>query len=1070
MAMAAPLMVGCSDDTGINDGGVGAFGPGDEILFGGMMTFDSSSSAKTRTVYGDEGKNSSNKNATEIRWYEGDKVRIYCGQAGGGQTYSDYIVQDYVAKGVTPTDGKFETYDSTRLAPLYGTGSGLKWGDETTHTFYAAYPSPTMFAEGGEVPRNYTLDSNILKGYLPTSQSPSQYLAPVKGTKTVTSKYGNGTVYTPKTYTIHPAMRYAYMVGKSTAAPADGYVDLTFNPVVTAVEFTLINDCFTKSTSVNGGATTVSTIEQPIEDISLVTIYSDGVTLSGNFETNIDSETTNVTNGHDYVSMPIQDENGYPVTLEPYDTLRFTVFMLPSNGSEDTDLTKLKIRVQTGLTFKTATLTGKVTDSQSDIIVQAKKKNFISNIKLAWDVNTNYSNWMSQLPGDMILGDLSIPGAGGAGSHTMAEGYNQQTLNIGELWKRGVRCFEFFTDIINGSNSSLKNAYLVCNGQYNDELTLGNAIAQIQDSLEANPREFAIVTIGYQTADQTRNATNWQQAFNTYWSEVEGWSYTSDELNDAGTKIVCQASLLDPSTKLDDARGKLFCILRPTGIGYDPWWYTMNRIPKTAYAVLGWGASTDNFYARGYDRTNRPYYINQTGTFEKKPETTGGTLYMYPSYRGVQEATEAFTLNSKNVGTNYYTASADFVTHLQPSVWGGTTATADDKFLYPLASHTSFRWATMFCMEDIDSKRAYVQDWRRVANGDFATSGSTIGGTSVAPEPSYKVYVKPNITHGYSNGSLSITSVSVNGSDPITDPNDDGYYVYDFREEYTNSFDITLKYTYKTGYSNSTRSRTKTETVTDGVKSDLYITFDVTSTTDDTGNGSLGITSTGSSSSSTYYYYWPDSKQEKLKDIVEALEKSTHAEDRDRTFYINSLSGFFITENEKSYKPYPLRLAFINVKETNNTQYANNSGSSNTYGFNDSKYNGVTVNENDEKITIADYYTDDSNMGAYHKFGGTYGDISGFAAWINQEFYAKLLQIGADNLAGPTGIIITDRITNKIDSDSDKPGYYITQIIVANNFKWANANDDATDDELGTGGGDDAGQAAAPRDGKLIWR
>ena len=328
--------------------------------------------------------------------------------------------------------------------------------------------------------------------------------------------------------------------------------------------------------------------------------------------------------------------------------------------------------------------------------------------------------------------------------------------------------------------------------------------------------------------------------------------------------------------------------------------------------------------------------------------------------------------------------------------------------------------------------RAYVQDWRRVSKGFQYPEG-----TSEAPEPSYKVYVKPNITHSYYSGSLSIKSVSVNGSDPITDPNADGYYVYDFGKEHTNSFTITLIYTYKTRRCGSTNRRTKTETVTDEVKSDLYIDFNVTSTNNTTDNGSLDITSTGSSSSSTFYYYWPDSREEKKNDVYQSLIKATTATDYDRTIYINSLCGYFIdSEYPLSYKPDPMIMSFIPSTSYSSTKYA----------FGDVKYGSAELGEG-----YADYFdAEAANTDAYEMFGGTEGNIAEFATWMNGFFYNKLLEIGANNLQGSTGIILCDRISG--DPNANPAGYYINQIIIANNFKQHGTNSSAGDN-MNTGGG-----------------
>lgn len=1034
MLIASSALMGCSDDAGIEGGTPGA-SVGDYITFTGYVGFDNAdNNAKTRTIYGDEGT-FDGKKGTELRWFKGDKVAIYCAEALEGKL-AHYSVVDYTST-YDPTytndngggDGIPEAKDLTRLEPTGGT-PGLKWGSENgLHTFYAAYPSPAMFDAQSQVARNFSLTGNTLTGYLPSYQAPSTYDDPI-----AYDKYDGANLYV-----IRPAMQYAYMVAKDETTAERPYTDLTFNPIVTAVEFTITNDCYIETTETVGGTQTSQT-PTPIPNIQHITISTtDGTPIAGKFTTTnlgaADMATSiSAADAVTSITVPTLGTDQRPITLQPYESIRFTVFMLPNKDGKDIDLTKLNISVFTGIANKTATLSL----SDGGVIVQARKKNFLSGIKLKWNVKYTDINWMSQLPGDVNIGDLSIPGAGGAGSDGMDEGRNQQTLSIDSLWNLGVRCFEFFTnraDDNNNTTASLGNTVLVCNG-VKSSISLSTAINTIQNKLTANPREMAIVTIGYQPLDNGRQAPPWQTALKNYWeTTVNKWSVTTSVKNDAGENIVCKAALYRPDMTLDEARGKLFCFSRPTTIGRDPWWYSLYNVTENVVPILGWGPSPDFWYSRGYTRTDRPYYINETGDFsgiETSTPTIGGSNYMYPSYLGALEAHADGSLRSLNKAS--LTSSA-YIDHLSWNGWQTAGADEDDKFMYRICEHELWSGEHTYTkLVDYNTLRAYVHDWRRVSKGFQYPEG-----TSEAPEPSYKVYVKPNITHYYYSGSLNITSVSVNGSTSIGTPNADGYYVYDFGEEYTNSFDITLTYTYKSSRNGQTTSRTKTETVTDDVKSDLYITFNVTSTTNNSGNGTLDITSSGSSSSSTYYYYWPDSREEKKNDVYQALIKATTATDNDRTIYINSLCGYFIdSKYPLSYKPDPMRLAFIEQSSETSTNYP----------FNDTKYNGTQV----DGVNYADYYVSDSDPGAYDAFGGTEGDIASFATWMNDFFYNKLLEIGANNLQGSTGIILCDRISG--DPNANPAGYYINQIIIANNFKQHGTNSSAGD-KVNTGGGSD---------------
>lgn len=989
---------------------------GEEIKFGGVANFNN---PKTRTVYGDENADHS---ATEIKWYEGDMVRIYCAQARdvAGNPYCDYAVQDYVQKPIyengvlangqyaQPTDGTYEASDNATLLRAATEPYGLQWGSEGTHTFYGVYPSPDMFEAGSSVVKSYSFDSNTntFSGYLPSAQAPTSYLAGVVNSTTGAT-----------TYTIQPAMRFAYMMAKGTATPAQGGCNLTFSPIVTAVEFTLVN-----TNSANPEKTL------PIEDISLVSVSStnNNVYLCGEFTAAInDNITTKIVSGkgEKAISITVQDENGNPISLKANDVLKFTVFMLPNNGEEDVDLNSLRLTIQSGLTFKNCTISG----SNNGIIVNAKKKNFIAGINLGWNVQQNQqqtvssANWVEVLSDEFLMGNLSLIGAGGVGSHDMAEGYNQQTLDVEALWNRGVRCFEIFTDRAGSTGSSLGDQYLVCNGVKSTTTKLNDVVTKIQEMIEANPKEFAIVILGYYPVE-SRDAKLWQSPLKKYWENtVNKWNKTTSVQDANGNYIVCKTAEYRPNLTLGECRGKLFCLSRPTTIGRDQWWYSSYDVAKNVVPVLGWGPSPDAWYARGYTRTTRPYYINKTGNFDgfdTETTTNGGGNYMYPSYQNVLEASENGTLIS-NTSSNKGETSSAFVAHLTFD----HGSTFNDKFMYRVGSDKLYDGKTAHTytkLVDYNTLRVYAQDWRRVSKGTI--NGVNLGGE--APQ-SYVAYINPTLDLGKNIESIQSVTLEKDGVTYELEEKS-GLYEFDFVNKYEKTFVININYRYRNNWLSSYTNETAKIEITGGIENSTLYTINVYSSTN------VDVVSSdyaASQAQPNFYYYWPSSIAEKKNDILTALNRSCNAEDRAYTIYVNSLCGFYIDSRyEKSYKPDPMRLAFIPQSSTTSSNYT----------FNDTKYNGTAVNG----VSYEDYYTSDSNPVAYDMTGGTQGNIVDYAKEMNDFFYQELLKIGANNLAGPTGIIMMDRVSN--DKENNPAGYYLPQIIVSNNFKWN-----------GTGGGFD---------------
>ena len=630
MVLASVALVSCqNDDYEFGDNRPAR--PGDEIVFGGRMEYKSTRTDNTRTVYGDKGDK-----GTEIKWYEGDKVRIYCAQAnlgenGGDQKYCDYQVTDYITapggNNSNPIDGKYETNHSTGLRTPDGS-TGLCWGTGA-HDFYALYPSPAMLDKNGEdnvVVNSLKIERNEVTAYLPNHQAPSAFVAPT------TDAEGK------KHYTIHPAMRYAYMVASATGKQLTDNVSLTFNPIITAVEMTIEN---------TGTAT--------IEGVQMVSLSSEKI-ICGEFSVNVTNTPITISNsssGESYkvVSIPVA-ETGKTIDLAPGDKLTFTAFLALN---ADLDKITTTIVYANGVATKKATLT-----CSNGAIVVAKKKNFITKLEASFSKavsKVELNQWMASISNTIeggttarTLASLSIPAAGGAASgHTTDwdknEKYLEQKLTIEDLWDQGIRCFEFTVD--NADDFGGQKVY--CNSKPSN-ITLTEAVNKVKSKLIDNPTEFAMVIITYQDNDgwadrdeteggvviSNRDPKEFMTNLNNFWSNITfNKSTVTTNTIDGQTTITFGKLLYSPTTNLGNARGKLFCIARPTSQGEDNYpkittaqgglfskytyiskttidnsltTFTQNDEIKASNDILvidGWGALKDKWEARGF--TKSPY-------------------------------------------------------------------------------------------------------------------------------------------------------------------------------------------------------------------------------------------------------------------------------------------------------------------------------------------------------------------------------------------------------------------------------------------------------------------------------
>ena len=608
------LLSGCQDDW-LQDGNGASAEVGDEIIFGGSLTYNNASNARTRTVYGDK-----NDNGTEIKWYEGDVVRIYCNEAIAPSNIKgvDYKVNNVVSPTENPTDGTAQDKHESTLSRATDETSGLQWGGEKEHEFFGIYPSPDMFEPGSAEANAYAFNftNNAFTGYVPNSQEPSSFR------KNASKDATTGAV----TYTMYPAMRYAYMLARTSANPKESKtVGLTFYPVVTAIEVTITN------------AMSEGTANSTIADISMVgvssvaTASSEAPAIAGKFTSTYNStdgkwkntyaadankftsvsipvKTTSVVTGTGTSTEVEETATTYPaVTLRKGDKLKFTVFLVLD---EDANLSQLQLNMMIGSSMKSATLNGTNMDGFK---IEAKKKNFITNIPLSYNNNTSVSNWMAGLDDNTNINLLSIPGAGGAWSgasttnedgtkeYTIKSAYSrEQNLSFDELWERGVRCFEIQTS--NGN----KTSQIYCNNE-STGITFEKAVTSIQEKIKAtateeypNGTEFAYIIVTYNhngDVDADRNSGTFQSNLSSY------------------VKTLSNVIQWTKETTVGDARGNLVFISRPGSIGIDVGWHGLGTGNAKILSILGWGFMPDQWYARGFGKV-QPWYENSPDDYD----------------------------------------------------------------------------------------------------------------------------------------------------------------------------------------------------------------------------------------------------------------------------------------------------------------------------------------------------------------------------------------------------------------------------------------------------------------------
>lgn len=388
--------------------------------------------------------------------------------------------------------------------------------------------------------------------------------------------------------------------------------------------------------------------------------------------------------------------------MNPGDKLTFTAFL-----ALNADLNKITTTIvyANGVATRKATLTG-----SNGAIVVAKKKNFITKLQASFSnavSKVELNQWMASISNKTdgttarTLASLSIPAAGGAASGYTAnwdtnEKYLEQKLTIYELWDQGIRCFEFTVD--NADDFGGQKVY--CNSKPSD-ITLTEAVDSVKQKLIDNPTEFAMVIITYQNKDGwadrdeteggvvtvNRYPNTFMNNLNKFWSGItfDSKSTTTNTIDGQAT-ITFGKLLYSPTTNLENARGKLFCIARPTSQGEDNYpeittaqggiYPRYTYISKTTInnsltsvtpngdilVINGWGALKDKWEARGF--TTSPYKRGSGNSNYKAVGNDPAAKDNLPGrpFDASREPTEGIwsTLSSYENGTSTITLAPNF--------------------------------------------------------------------------------------------------------------------------------------------------------------------------------------------------------------------------------------------------------------------------------------------------------------------------------------------------------------------------------------------------------------------------
>lgn len=496
----ALLAYSCQDE---EQGGVQPT-PGQDVQFGASLE-----QSTTRTIYGDE-----TNNAFPINWINGDEVVIFspdCASNGGvgSATYKVNVGEENSGK---------QNYANS----LDKTGEiGVRWGDNTTGSFYSVYPASSLYSD-------VSSDCKTLTLTMPAQQD-NTFERTENGIKS------------------YPDMRACFMYAYTEKVPSGETVNLKYKPISTAVRFKLQGPL----NNDNGPVT-----------INYVRLYAPtGTNINGTFEfADVTDTSTGIPEpkrGLNYVTMNVTNNNTY-LTLKAGESVELNAFLLTGHEITIDEKWYFEVAISDGTVLQKHIVTDG--DEKENLTLKPGKIHKLPDLPPltasgSWDV----SNWMKNIQRNVYLSEISIPGSW----YSLDQDYQSDIRTVEGQYNIGVRAFHFDTRWIAERSGGIFSGYTYTptdlgiagtadnynadEGRYlqstDNPMTFETALGQVVEKVKSD--EYMVVMCTFAQGSAVRN--DWRQAI-------------SDACDKYPGKIV-EASSLNENTVVGDVLGKVIVIV-----------------------------------------------------------------------------------------------------------------------------------------------------------------------------------------------------------------------------------------------------------------------------------------------------------------------------------------------------------------------------------------------------------------------------------------------------------------------------------------------------------------------------
>lgn len=491
---------------------------------------------------------SDGSDAGQLLWKDGDRVRIFCAQAADAKDAS-YLV----------------TPDKSRInGTVSASGTALEWnGTNDVHNFVAVYP------ESGAVMAK--------EGVLTVPMSRIQ-----KCTVKTSDATGNDVV-------AEPDMSNIYMVAAASRMSAEDEVNLVFRPLMTTLEIRIPGPQGGGYSRVTGLSlsTELTSLSAATADKFYYDIAKSELVDLSRASYGVPKTRTNT------VYIDLVDESGKLTYVDVGSgrTLTVTAFLPPLSVS-DAESIKAGISVRVHIASDTEILSTVRTSSQSAVDpvsrIPASSRCVFQLPSAVSGAASGGNNWLTRLPDNLPVSQLSLPGTHDAATMNCSAVGKCQVYSIADQLKRGVRVFDLRPAM--KDNYNLNNIY---HGFLDTGVSMGSAFNDFNTYLSANPGEFVIVLMRYETDSKNVDINYYNAAMRSFLNGNSGYQ--------------SRKATFRPDLKVGDLRGRILIISRndltpDSGIetAYTGW--SSSNVSGDKRTVSGTGGTADIYIQDMYSQ------------------------------------------------------------------------------------------------------------------------------------------------------------------------------------------------------------------------------------------------------------------------------------------------------------------------------------------------------------------------------------------------------------------------------------------------------------------------------------